>query len=84
MPFSSIGTMHAHSVQIYMKGKHSYTERRVVTHAFHLNRGRRISEFNTSLVYKAGSRTARAVTQRNPVLKHKKTFIQGLERWLRG
>jgi hypothetical protein len=31
-------------------------------------RGRRISEFEASLVYKVSSRTAR-VTQRNPVLK---------------
>ena len=29
-------------------------------------------EFKTSLVYKASSRTARAVTQRNPVSKKKK------------
>jgi hypothetical protein len=34
-------------------------------------RGRRISEFKDSLVYKVSSRTARA-TQRNPVLKKKK------------
>jgi hypothetical protein len=34
-------------------------------------RGRRISEFEASLVYKVSSRTARA-TQRNPVLKRKK------------
>jgi hypothetical protein len=33
-------------------------------------RGRRISEFKASLVYKVNSRTARA-TQRNPVLKNK-------------
>jgi hypothetical protein len=33
-------------------------------------RGRRISEFEASLVYKVRSRTARA-TQRNPVLKNK-------------
>jgi hypothetical protein len=31
-------------------------------------RGRRISEFEASLVYKVSSRTARAI-QRNPVLK---------------
>jgi hypothetical protein len=35
------------------------------------DRGRRISEFKGSLVYKASSRTARA-TQRNPVLKKEK------------
>jgi hypothetical protein len=35
-------------------------------------RGRWISEFEVSLVYKASSRTARA-TQRNPVSKTKKT-----------
>jgi hypothetical protein len=34
-------------------------------------RGRRISEFEGSLVYKVSSRTARA-TQRNPVSKKKK------------
>jgi hypothetical protein len=33
-------------------------------------RGRQISEFESSLVYKVSSRTARA-TQRNPVLKTK-------------
>jgi hypothetical protein len=33
-------------------------------------RGRHISEFQASLVYKVSSRTARA-TQRNPVLKKK-------------
>jgi hypothetical protein len=35
-------------------------------------RGRRISEFEASLVYRVCSRTARA-TQRNPVSKNKKT-----------
>jgi hypothetical protein len=34
-------------------------------------RGRQISEFEASLVYKDSSRTVRA-TQRNPVLKNKK------------
>jgi hypothetical protein len=34
-------------------------------------RGRQISEFESSLVYKVSSRTARA-TQRNPVMKKKK------------
>jgi hypothetical protein len=34
-------------------------------------RGRRISEFKASLVYKVSTRIARA-TQRNPVLKNKK------------
>jgi hypothetical protein len=34
-------------------------------------RGRRISEFEASLVYRVSSRTARA-TQRNPVLKKTK------------
>jgi hypothetical protein len=37
-------------------------------------RGRRISEFEASLVYRVSSRTARA-TQRNPVLKKKKKII---------
>jgi hypothetical protein len=35
-------------------------------------RGRRISEFEASLVYKVSFRTARAI-QRNPVSKNKKT-----------
>ena len=35
-------------------------------------RGRWISEFEASLVYKVSSRTARAI-QRNPVSKNKKT-----------
>jgi hypothetical protein len=35
-------------------------------------RGRQISEFEASLVYRVSSRTARA-TQRNPVSKNKKT-----------
>jgi hypothetical protein len=34
-------------------------------------RGRQISEFEASLVYRVSSRTARA-TQRNPVLKNQK------------
>jgi hypothetical protein len=34
-------------------------------------RGRRISEFKVSLIYRVSSRTARA-TQRNPVLKKTK------------
>jgi hypothetical protein len=36
------------------------------------SRGRRISEFKASLVYKVSSRTARAI-QRNPVSKNKQT-----------
>jgi hypothetical protein len=43
--------------------------RAVVVHAFNPSRGRRISEFKASLVYRVSSRTARA-TQRNPVLKN--------------
>jgi hypothetical protein len=35
------------------------------------SRGRRISEFEASLVYKVSSRTARAI-QRNPVSKNQK------------
>jgi hypothetical protein len=46
-----------------------------VTHAFDPStrggRGRRISEFEASLVYRVSSRTARA-TQRNPVSKNQK------------
>jgi hypothetical protein len=34
-------------------------------------RGRQISEFEASLVYRVSSRTARAI-QRNPVLKNQK------------
>jgi hypothetical protein len=48
----------------------------VVVHTFNPStweggRGRLISEFESSLVYKVNSRTARAI-QRNPVLKKKK------------
>jgi hypothetical protein len=47
----------------------------VVAHAFNPSnlggRGRRISEFEASLVYKVSSRTARAI-QRNPVSKNQK------------
>jgi hypothetical protein len=47
----------------------------VVAHAFNPQhsggRGRQISEFEASLVYRVSSRTARA-TQRNPVLKNQK------------
>jgi hypothetical protein len=43
-------------------------------------RGRRISEFEASLVYKVSSRTARAI-QRNPVLgKKEKKEGEGRER----
>jgi hypothetical protein len=38
-------------------------------------RGRRISEFEASLVYREGFRTARAM-QRNPVSKNKQTNKQ--------
>jgi hypothetical protein len=37
-------------------------------------RGRWISEFEASLVYKVSSRTARAI-QRNPVSKNQKTSV---------
>jgi hypothetical protein len=40
-------------------------------------RGRWISEFVASLVYRVSSRTARA-TQRNPVLKNQKTITKGI------
>jgi hypothetical protein len=48
----------------------------MVAHAFNPStlsgaEGRRISEFEASLVHKVSSRTARAI-QRNPVLKKKK------------
>jgi hypothetical protein len=46
----------------------------VVVHAFHAStwggRGRRISEFEASMVYKESSRTARTI-QGNPVSKNK-------------
>jgi hypothetical protein len=42
-------------------------------------RGRQISEFKASLVYKVSSRTARA-TQRNPVLKKKRERERERER----
>jgi hypothetical protein len=41
-------------------------------------RGRRISEFKASLVYKVSSRTARAI-QRNPVSKKKEKKEEFLE-----
>jgi hypothetical protein len=48
----------------------------VVVHAFNSSnlggRGRRISEFEASLVYKVSSRTARG-TQRNSVWENKQT-----------
>jgi hypothetical protein len=51
----------------------------VVAHAFDPStwgvRGRQISEFKASLVYRVSFRTARA-TQRNPVSKNKKTNKQ--------
>jgi hypothetical protein len=43
----------------------------MVVHAFDPSRGRQISEFEASLVYRVSSRTARA-TQRNPIFKKKK------------
>jgi hypothetical protein len=48
----------------------------MVAHAFNPSpweggRGRQISEFEASLVYRVSSRTARAI-QRNPVLRKKK------------
>jgi hypothetical protein len=44
------------------------SRRAVVAHAFNPSRGRQISEFEASLVYRVSSRTARS-TQRNPVSK---------------
>jgi hypothetical protein len=43
----------------------------MVAHTFNPSRGRRISEFEASLVYKVSSRTVRAI-QRNPVSKKPK------------
>jgi hypothetical protein len=45
-----------------------YSEQALLLCSGSLSRGRRISEFEASLVYKVSSRTARA-TQRNPVSK---------------
>jgi hypothetical protein len=42
-------------------------------------RGRQISEFEASLVYKVSSRTPRA-TQRNPVLKNKMKKKKAIEK----
>jgi hypothetical protein len=42
-------------------------------------RGRQISEFEASLVYRVSSRTARAI-QRNPVWKNKKTKTKNKRR----
>jgi hypothetical protein len=41
----------------------------------HTGRGRRISEFEASLVYRVSSRTARAI-QRNPALERKKKELK--------
>jgi hypothetical protein len=43
------------------------------------DRGRRISEFEASLVYRVSSRTAR-VTQKNPVSKNQKKEKKGKKR----
>jgi hypothetical protein len=43
----------------------------VVAHAFNPSRGRRISEFEASLVYRVSSRTARTI-QRNPASRKQK------------
>jgi hypothetical protein len=55
----------------------------VVAHAFNPStrgsRGRWISEFKASLVYRVSSRTARA-TQRNPVSKNKNKRVLWTER----
>jgi hypothetical protein len=48
-----------------------YASPGMVAHTFNLSTGRRISEFEASLVYKVSSRTARAI-QRNPVWKKQK------------
>jgi hypothetical protein len=42
----------------------------MVAHTFTFSRGRQISEFEASLVYRASSRRAKAI-QRNPVSKDK-------------
>jgi hypothetical protein len=45
-------------------------------------RGRQISDFEASLVYKVSSRTARG-TQRNPVSRKKKIWAREMAQWLR-
>jgi hypothetical protein len=47
-------------------------------------RGRWISEFQASLVYKVSFRTARATTQRNPVLKNQKVRTEILNPTAKG
>jgi hypothetical protein len=44
----------------------------VVVHAFNLSRGRQISEFETSLVYRVSSRTAKGYTEKPCLEKTKK------------
>jgi hypothetical protein len=47
------------------------------------DRGRQISEFKASLVYKVSSRTARAI-QRNPVSKKKKNQNKQTKKFIKG
>ena len=51
----------------------------VVAHTFNPSTGRRISEFEASLIYKVSSKTSRA-TQRNPVFKKTKVKKKKKER----
>jgi hypothetical protein len=44
-------------------------------------RGKQISEFKASLVYKVSSRIARAI-QRNSVLKKRNEFIKYIGKWM--
>ena len=57
-----------------MSVKREKSGQAVVAHAFNPpgGRGRQISEFEASLVYRVSSRTARAI-QRNPVSNNQKT-----------
>jgi hypothetical protein len=62
------------SIQYLKRKKKGGGKPGLVAHAFNPNtggRGRRISEFKASLVYKVSSRTAKAL-QRNPVSKNQK------------
>jgi hypothetical protein len=44
----------------------------MVAHTFNPSRGRRISEFEASLVYKVSSRTAKATQRNTPPPKERK------------
>jgi hypothetical protein len=72
---SETATVYLHITINKSKKKISIYSQAVVVHAFnsqHLGgRGRQMSEFEASLVYRVSSRTARTI-QRNPVSKNLK------------